>query len=287
MSHPLPSGRGHPACLALLALALSLALPPCAGDPSPVAGAPPAVPATGGEGAAARPAGKMALPAATALPGPAPQAEGDETPARLAVGAGWRDLYLSGDITEGVAARVAAALAAHPRVERLHLTSDGGLVEEATSLARLVTARRLTTVVADACVSACTLVFVHGRRRLLAVGGRLGFHAPYEVGPDGQMQAVDPSPERAAYTGAGVPLDFVTRAMAVPPADIWVPDPVELRRAGVVTALIDRERGSGHRGEFAQATRGALAPSGRRAHRVLARTGSGKPRRREGAIALR
>ncbi len=271
MSHPLPSGRGHPARLALLVLAMSLALPPSAGDPLPVAGGAPAAPVTG----------------ATALPGPAPQVEGDERPARLAVGAGGRDLYLSGDLTEGVAARVAEALAAHPRVERLHLTSDGGLVEEATSLARLVTARRLTTVVADTCVSACTLVFVHGRRRLLAAGGRLGFHAPYEVGPDGRMQAVDPAPERAAYTGAGVPLDFATRAMAVPPADIWVPDPTELRRAGVVTALIDRERGSGRRGEFAQATRGTVAPSGRRAHRVLARTGPGKPRRREGPIALR
>ncbi len=143
----------------------------------------------------------MAVAAPTALPAPgdrghrvpAPAPEDDETPARLTLGPGGRDLHLTGDLTEGIAARVAQVLAVHPRVERLHLTSDGGLVEEASSLAGIVTARRLSTVVRDTCISACTLVFVHGRRRYLMVGGRLGFHAPYEVGPDGRMQAVDPA----------------------------------------------------------------------------------------------
>ncbi|MDE4913915.1 hypothetical protein PQI07_24905 [Methylobacterium sp. 092160098-2] len=109
-------------------------------------------------------------------------ADGPAVPARLTVGPGGRDLRLAGDLTEGVAARVAALLAAHPQIARLHLTSDGGLVEEGAAIGALVAARGLATYVPDACASACTLIFVRGRTRYLATGGRLGFHAPTRSG---------------------------------------------------------------------------------------------------------
>ncbi len=140
------------------------------------------------------------------------------------MGPGGLDLRLAGDLTEGVAGRVAALLDAHPRIARLHLTSDGGLVEEGAAIGALVAARGLATYVPDACVSACTLIFVRGRGRFLAAGGRLGFHAPYAIGAHGRMHPVDPAPERAAYGAAGLPRAFVARALAVPPAGIWIPD---------------------------------------------------------------
>lgn len=162
--------------------------------------------------------------------------------ARVTLGPGGRDIRLAGDLTEGVAARVAALLATNPRVERLHLTSDGGLVDEAMALGALVARRHLVTYVPDACASACTLVFVHGRARYLAVGGQLGFHAPYELGPGGRMEAVDPDVERAAYLAAGVAPDFVAQTMTVAPKDIWVPEPTRLRAAGVVTGMVGTDR---------------------------------------------
>ena len=264
MSHLPLSGPGHPVRVVALALILGVAaFQTLDGPRSPVEGqaprmavaAPVALPATAGD-------------QAHRVPAPAP--EDDETPARLTLGPGGRDLHLTGDLTEGIAARVAQVLAAHPRVERLHLTSDGGLVEEASSLAGIVTARRLSTVVRDTCISACTLVFVHGRRRYLLAGGRLGFHAPYEIGPDGRMQAVDPAPERAAYTAAGVPPAFVARAMAVAPADIWIPRTAELRMAGVVTAVVGRGRfpETGRDVTASPSDRPAAGPSKRRARRA-------------------
>ncbi|MEG9529438.1 MAG: hypothetical protein MIL41_27315, partial [Hyphomicrobiales bacterium] len=69
--------------------------------------------------------------AARPLPkGRASAADAPDIPARLTIGPGGRDLRLAGDLTEGVAARVAGVLAAQPQIARIHLTSDGGLVEE-------------------------------------------------------------------------------------------------------------------------------------------------------------
>lgn len=181
--------------------------------------------------------------AARPLPkGRASAADAPDVPARLTIGPGGRDLRLAGDLTEGVAARVAAILAAQPQIARIHLTSDGGLVEEGAAIGALVAARGLSTYVPDACASACTLIFVRGRTRALATGGRLGFHAPYELGAHGRMRPVDSAPERAAYRAAGLPAAFVARALAVPPAGIWIPEAEELRAAGIVTEIVGPDR---------------------------------------------
>lgn len=168
--------------------------------------------------------------------------DGPEVPARLTLGPGGRDLRLAGDLTDGVAARVAGMLAAHPGIARLDLTSDGGLVTEGAAIGALVAARGLATYVPDACASACTLIFVRGRTRYLATGGRLGFHAPYTIGAEGRIRAVDPGPERAAYRAAGLPEAFVARALAVPPAGIWIPAAATLRAAGIVTDIVGPDR---------------------------------------------
>ena len=170
--------------------------------------------------------------------GAIPAADEPEIPARLTVAPDGRTLQLVGDLTEGVAARVGRLLAAHPEIERLDLTSDGGLVAEGAAIGALVAARGLATAVPDACASACTLIFVRGRTRLIAADGRLGFHAPYVIGAHGEPRPVDATAERVAYRAAGLPPAFVARALAVPPAGIWIPDVAQLRTAGIVTGIV-------------------------------------------------
>lgn len=183
-----------------------------------------------------------AMPALSTDVTEVPASDAPEIPARVALGPGGRDLRLSGDLTEGVAAKVSTLLAANPAIERIHLTSDGGLVAEATAIAEAVAARGLSTYVPDVCASACTLIFVRGRHRYLAEDGRLGFHAPYDAEEGGRMTPVDATPERAAYRAAGVAEDFVARALTVPPSDIWVPQPTQLREAGIVTEIVRTDR---------------------------------------------
>jgi hypothetical protein len=168
---------------------------------------------------------------------PAPDAPAG--PARVALGPHGRDIRLAGELGEGTAERLRRLLAANPQVERLHLTSEGGLVEEGQAIGDLVAARGLATYVPDYCVSACTLAFVRGTRRFLVEGGRLGFHAPYEVGPSGRVVQVDGVPERAAYLAAGLDPAFVTQALATASDDLWVPDAHRLVAARAVTETVD------------------------------------------------
>jgi hypothetical protein len=162
--------------------------------------------------------------------------------ARITLGPHGRDVRLAGEIGEGTAARLAALLAAHPEVARIHLTSEGGLVEEAMAIGDLVAARGLATYVPDYCVSACTLAFVRGSARYLVTNGRLGFHAPYDPGLFGQVVQADAAPERAAYVAAGVDPAFADEALGVASDDLWIPDAARLIEARVVTEGVETDR---------------------------------------------
>ncbi|OAS25575.1 hypothetical protein [Methylobacterium platani] len=165
--------------------------------------------------------------------------DSDGPPARVTLGPGGRDVRLWGDLNDGTAARLARLLDANPGVTRLHLTSDGGLVDEGAAIGALVAERGLSTYVPDYCVSACTLAFVRGRERIILADSRLGFHAPYEPGAFGAMIQVDASEERGRYLAAGLEPAFVDQALATPSRDIWMPDAGRLRAAGVVTRVVD------------------------------------------------
>ncbi|MFH6783851.1 MULTISPECIES: hypothetical protein [Methylobacterium] len=165
--------------------------------------------------------------------------DSDGPPARVTLGPGGRDVRLWGDLNDGTAERLRRLLDAHPGVTRLHLTSDGGLVDEGAAIGELVAARGLSTYVPDYCVSACTLAFVRGRERIIMGDSRLGFHAPYEPGAFGRMIQVDASEERGRYLAAGLEPAFVDQALGTPSRDIWIPDPARLRAAGVVTRVAD------------------------------------------------
>lgn len=211
------------ACLVMAGLALGLH-----GAQAPRSGPRGAIdPAVGGF----RP--RVADPLATAPEAP---------PTRIVLGPHGRDVRLSGELTEGAAERLGRLLDAHGEVERIHLTSEGGLVDEGAAIGALIAQHGLVTYVPDYCVSACTLAFVRGRARLVLAEARLGFHAPYETGPFGVEIAADSAPERAAYLAAGLKPDFVDAALKVRPDDLMIPDAATLVKAGVATGIVDAYR---------------------------------------------
>lgn len=152
------------------------------------------------------------------------------------------DVRLTGTLTEGAGGQLSALLARNPLVARIHLTSEGGLVDEGEALRKVVAAHHLTTFVPDYCVSACTLVLLGGRERLMMTGARIGFHAPFEEGLFGQVFQGDMVAERASYISAGVTREFTDKALAVASSDIWTPEAEVLVKANVVTGVVDRYR---------------------------------------------
>ena len=163
------------------------------------------------------------------LPAPPPAASGLTLVPTRAV--------LEGPIDFPMSTALAAALAQYPEIGELVLQSDGGRVFAARALAKLVREYDLDTRVEATCASACTLVFMAGRHRVLGPAGRLGFHGYRQ---SVTVDLVDPDTEEkkdiAAFLAAGIDADFTARAFATPPDDMWFPARGILVSAGVIPA---------------------------------------------------
>lgn len=145
-----------------------------------------------------------------------------------------RTLVLSGGIKYGLASQVDTLLKAAPNIAGVLLSSPGGRLAEAQKVFDLVRNRGLDTFVSDECSSACTLIFVAGRNRLVGLDGRLGFHGSYFPGVTAaDLQAANDEWARL-YQSAGLSAEFLDRAMQVPPERMWYPTRAELRQAGVI-----------------------------------------------------
>jgi membrane-bound ClpP family serine protease len=141
-------------------------------------------------------------------------------------------LTVRGMIGPDFASRLERALAARPSVEVVELDSPGGLLAEAEEAAERVRHRRLTTRTGAICASACTILFLAGRERVLVGAGRLGFHAERNLVPG---QAMDQAQFGAIYARAGLPAPFIRRVLDTPHDSIWAPSIEELREAGVIS----------------------------------------------------
>jgi hypothetical protein len=141
------------------------------------------------------------------------------------------ELRLSGEVTYGLADRLARELDAHPDVSRIRLESGGGEVNEAFRVAQIIAAHKLDTVVSGECASACTDIFMAGMHRTLEKDGRLGFHVAMSADPTkGADDFI-----RKLYIRYGVDKGFIARAETTKPADMWYPTREELMSEHILT----------------------------------------------------
>lgn len=144
-----------------------------------------------------------------------------------------RFLAVAGGIKYGLAGQIDLLLKAAPNVVGLLLDSPGGRLAEAIKVSDLVRGRSLDTFVSDECSSACTLVFVAGRNRLVGQYGRLGFHGSYFPGMSATELQRANEELAGVYRSAGLSADFLARALQVAPESMWYPTREELQRARV------------------------------------------------------
>jgi len=126
----------------------------------------------------------------------------------------------------------------HPKVTRISIESNGGIVFAGRSIAKLLEVRTLTTQVETYCYSACTLVFAAGKKRVLLPGAKLGFHG-YSFDMPFRFQTVDPVEEQKKdmryLGGRGIERGFLEHAFSVDAKNLWVPTRAELFDAGFTT----------------------------------------------------
>lgn len=147
-----------------------------------------------------------------------------------------QSVLVYGHISDSVARDLAATLESNPGIRLVEIDSLGGRVDPALEMADLIQLRGLDTRVSAKCGSACTVIFLAGRKRFMRTGALFGFHAASALGIVGKD---DTENIRQRAIAAGVARWFVARAYQG--TKVWVPSTVELKEAGVVTAMLPKQ----------------------------------------------
>ena len=146
-------------------------------------------------------------------------------------------LLISGKIEQGISRRVTRELEANPAIRRIVLESDGGNIYEARGLSRLIRDNGIDTRTESHCNSACTTVFIAGKRRSATASARLGFHQ-YRIDADYDVPNADPAAEQerdmALFTQSGIAPWFLARIFETEASGMWFPTMDELLASGVV-----------------------------------------------------
>ncbi len=91
-------------------------------------------------------------------------------------------LYIDGLIGPSFAGRLKNALKENPEIREIHITSFGGLVDQALEAASLIEDRPGLTVIArNLCDSACIIVLMAADNRIADRDMMLGFHRPVPI----------------------------------------------------------------------------------------------------------
>jgi len=167
----------------------------------------------------------------------------DDTEAyRLSLETDGTELVLSGYINYDSAKEIANYIGNNPRIGILDLISLGGRIGPAMDVARLVEVKGLTTYARGNCVSACTLVFLAGTKRILNQDAHLGFHQPSFPGLNSSDLGQQIADMRAFYLKHGLPGNFVDKALSQSGTAVWYPTQDELIKASVITHIFDNKK---------------------------------------------
>jgi hypothetical protein len=147
-------------------------------------------------------------------------------------------LEFTGGIKFGVAKELEGFLKAMPEVKTVRLDSMGGRIREAQAMSDLIKARGLSTMVEKQCLSACTIVFLGGKDRIILSDARLGFHQPSYRGITSAERSRTIAIEEERLQNLGLTRAFAERANTAEPNAMWFPDHAELLREHVATQVL-------------------------------------------------
>lgn len=151
------------------------------------------------------------------------------------------EVEIAGALSPGSLSTFEQLLRANPQLTTVQLDSPGGLLGEARAIALRIKENGFTTYTNAECSSACTLLFLAGKQRLLGHQGRLGFHSPNLYGSDTAPQFMR-AMYRQAFDEHGVSAAFSDKMLSTPPSAMWYPQSEQLLHERIVTAVVDPGR---------------------------------------------
>lgn len=151
--------------------------------------------------------------------------DADEEPAVLACAG--NQLMVIGDLTQGVAARVDAALQRTPGVTVIRIESRGAAYASVKDLGDIISRRKLITYTERICAGLCALAFLQGEQRIVHKNAQIVLHRP----PLGAA--------RSQFVARGIPPWFIDRVYSTVVEEPWYPTHDELLRASFVSRISD------------------------------------------------
>jgi hypothetical protein len=150
-----------------------------------------------------------------------------------------QELEFTGGITFGAAKAFEGFSDALSELKTVRLTSQGGRIFEAQLIAEQVKKRGLNTFVPSYCASACTIIFLNGRERLINSKSRIGFHQPDFPGLSDKDRRDMIATEETRLSSLGVSRAFAQRVNSTLPKNMWYPTIAELLKEHVATKVLD------------------------------------------------
>jgi len=146
-------------------------------------------------------------------------------------------LKIIGGINLGLAHEVSEYIKQYPTIKSINLESVGGLTGEARGVAKIVKENNLDTYVYGNCFSSCTYIFVSGKRRVLSLKARLGFHRPAFAGVDNNAEDKFVK-DKELFREQGVDRAFIKKIFSTPNSDLLEVSNKELKEVGIVTDFL-------------------------------------------------
>jgi hypothetical protein len=149
------------------------------------------------------------------------------------------EVELLGGLEFGTSNNLAKVLIDNPSINIIHLNSMGGRIAEAKKLALLVKKNKLITYSKTQCLSACPIVFLAGKEKLLGDSAKLGFHSASFGDVSGSKVEELNMSLLTQLEKANVPSWFIKKVSKVSSEDVWHPTTEELIKAGVIDKVVD------------------------------------------------
>jgi ATP-dependent protease ClpP protease subunit len=149
------------------------------------------------------------------------------------------EIELQGGLDFGTSVKLKQILANNPSVKIIHLNSQGGRIEEAKKLAAIVKMNKLITYSKTQCSSACPIVFIAGKEKLLGNDAKLGFHSASFGGVSGSEFEELNKELLSQFGKENVSSWFVKKVSKVSSEDVWYPSTEELIKSGVIDKIVD------------------------------------------------
>jgi len=147
-----------------------------------------------------------------------------------------KTIKLSGMFGNGSFNTFKSSLDKNPNINRISLSSNGGLFKEVSLIAEEVLLKRIDTYVEDKCESFCTIVFLSGYNRFSTPNAKIGFHSPSLKGASHLDEDLH-SGSKKLYAKLRVSKEFIDKIYSTPNSDMWYPGHKELIDAGIVNKV--------------------------------------------------